>query len=93
VRTNLTNVSELGSTARQRCGSQGVFGIKEQPSKFLLAREYRKSAKEALQVTLAYHIAHEITFLTISQFIDRLRQIFHTTRNRDLPDLSYGIDV
>jgi hypothetical protein len=53
------------SAAEIKAGLESKSGL----SKFLQAREYRKSAKEALRfvkVTPAYHIAQERTFLMIS---------------------------
>jgi hypothetical protein len=54
------------SAAEAKAGLESKSGLL---SKFLQARKYRKSAKEALRfvkVTLAYHIAQEITFLMTS---------------------------
>jgi hypothetical protein len=53
------------SAAEIKAGLESKSGL----SKFLQAREYRKSAKEALRfvkVTPAYHIAQETIFLMIS---------------------------
>lgn len=69
MRTTPRSVSELYlnpvSAAEIKAGLESKSGL----SKFLQAREYRKSAKEALRfvkVTLAYHIAQETKFLIIS---------------------------
>jgi hypothetical protein len=53
------------SAAEIKAGLETKSGL----SKFLQAREYRKSAKEALRfikVTLAHHVAQEATFLIFS---------------------------